>query len=227
MAYPVIDLPMYEPLKKISDELFLPEPQPHPAEQHHAAGDEPEVHRGVHGRPQPRVRPRAAVARVPDRPARQRLPAVLGRPGRLRRRRPRRRGAARRSCATSRELHAGRRRRSSATTTTASSAGDDEEEVVLVIRGELLKRYPNAVIYAQKARWQTEATATSIPAQERTLGRAHRGGGDEAAARQAADAAVRGEGRSRHHVLRLRPHRRTRRAGTAAKSRRPARAGSS
>ncbi len=32
--------------------------------------------------------------------------------------------------------------------------GEDEEEVVLVIRGELLKKYPNAVIYAHRARWQ-------------------------------------------------------------------------
>lgn len=32
--------------------------------------------------------------------------------------------------------------------------GEDEEEVVLVIRGELLKRYPNAVIYAHRACWQ-------------------------------------------------------------------------
>ena len=32
--------------------------------------------------------------------------------------------------------------------------GENEEEVVLVIRGELLKKYPTAVIYAQKARWQ-------------------------------------------------------------------------
>jgi hypothetical protein len=31
--------------------------------------------------------------------------------------------------------------------------GDNEEEVVLVIRGELLKKYPNAVIYAQQAAW--------------------------------------------------------------------------
>jgi len=31
---------------------------------------------------------------------------------------------------------------------------DTAEEVVLVIRGELLKRYPNAVIYAHRARWQ-------------------------------------------------------------------------
>ena len=32
--------------------------------------------------------------------------------------------------------------------------GAKEEEVVLVIRGELLKKYPTAVIYAQRARWQ-------------------------------------------------------------------------
>jgi hypothetical protein len=32
--------------------------------------------------------------------------------------------------------------------------GETEEEVVLVIRGELLKKYPTAVIYAQRARWQ-------------------------------------------------------------------------
>jgi hypothetical protein len=32
--------------------------------------------------------------------------------------------------------------------------GDKEEEVVLVIRGELLKKYPNAVIYAQRAVWK-------------------------------------------------------------------------
>jgi len=32
-------------------------------------------------------------------------------------------------------------------------AADREEEVVLVIRGELLKRYPGAVIYAQAAEW--------------------------------------------------------------------------
>jgi hypothetical protein len=30
---------------------------------------------------------------------------------------------------------------------------DDDAQLVLVVRGELLKRYPNAVIYAMKARW--------------------------------------------------------------------------
>jgi hypothetical protein len=34
------------------------------------------------------------------------------------------------------------------------ASGDKEEEVVLVIRGELLKKYPTAVIYAHRARWQ-------------------------------------------------------------------------
>jgi hypothetical protein len=34
------------------------------------------------------------------------------------------------------------------------SGGPAKEEVVLVVRGELLKRYPNAVIYAHRACWQ-------------------------------------------------------------------------
>jgi hypothetical protein len=32
--------------------------------------------------------------------------------------------------------------------------GDKEEELVLVIRGELLKKYPNAIIYAHRAEWE-------------------------------------------------------------------------
>ena len=43
------------------------------------------------------------------------------------------------------------------------------EEVVLVIRGELLKRYPNAVIYAHKAKWQLNADGTIDNSQERIL----------------------------------------------------------
>jgi hypothetical protein len=35
-------------------------------------------------------------------------------------------------------------------------AGDKEEEVVLVIRGELLKKYPTAVIYAHRAKWSLD-----------------------------------------------------------------------
>ena len=49
--------------------------------------------------------------------------------------------------------------------------GDNEQEVVLVIRGELLKKYPNAVIYAHRARWQPKEGTTSEPdrKQERIL----------------------------------------------------------
>jgi hypothetical protein len=53
---------------------------------------------------------------------------------------------------------------------------DEKEEVVLVIRGELLKKYPTAVIYAHKAVWQDENnqpvvddTRTIDPTKERTL----------------------------------------------------------
>ena len=55
------------------------QPQPDRARQHHPARDQPALHRGVHDRAQPRARTRALVARVPDRPAWQPLPAVLGR----------------------------------------------------------------------------------------------------------------------------------------------------
>ncbi|MBD1848274.1 hypothetical protein H6F89_33990 [Cyanobacteria bacterium FACHB-63] len=34
------------------------------------------------------------------------------------------------------------------------ASGETEEELVLVIRGELLKKYPTAVIYAQRAEWE-------------------------------------------------------------------------
>lgn len=47
--------------------------------------------------------------------------------------------------------------------------GDTEEEMVLVIRGELLKRYPTAVIYAHRAAWQREDDGSIDPGKERLL----------------------------------------------------------
>ncbi len=38
----------------------------------------------------------------------------------------------------------------------ADPTTEDREEAVLVIRGELLKKYPNAIIFAQRAKWQTK-----------------------------------------------------------------------
>jgi hypothetical protein len=43
-----------------------------------------------------------------------------------------------------------------------------EEKVVLVVRGELLKKYPTAVVYAHHARWQP-LTGPIDPSQERVL----------------------------------------------------------
>lgn len=47
--------------------------------------------------------------------------------------------------------------------------GDKEEEAVLVIRGELLKKYPTAVIYAHRAQWRTKTDGTIDNKRERKL----------------------------------------------------------
>lgn len=49
------------------------------------------------------------------------------------------------------------------------TGGDKEEEVVLVIRGELLKKYPTAVIYAHRAEWQRKNDGTIDNTKERRL----------------------------------------------------------
>jgi len=48
-------------------------------------------------------------------------------------------------------------------------AGEKDEEVVLVIRGELLKKYPTAVIYAHRAEWQRKADGKIDNTKERRL----------------------------------------------------------
>lgn len=47
--------------------------------------------------------------------------------------------------------------------------GESEDEIVLVIRGELLKRYPTAVIYAHRAKWQLKAGGGIDNKKEREL----------------------------------------------------------
>jgi hypothetical protein len=47
--------------------------------------------------------------------------------------------------------------------------GPSVEELVLVIRGELLKKYPTAVIYAHKADWRLDENGNIDPTQERKL----------------------------------------------------------
>ena len=90
------------------------------------------------------------------------------------------------------------------------------------IRGELLKKYPNAVVYAHKAEWQ-RPDGDIDPSKERDAGRARRRELARPAAREGQDAAVRGQGRPRHLLLRLRPRPPTRRAAAPASRHRPAR----
>jgi len=47
--------------------------------------------------------------------------------------------------------------------------GDKQEEVVLVIRGELLKKYPNAVVYSHRAEWGRNEDGEIDLTQERNL----------------------------------------------------------
>lgn len=47
--------------------------------------------------------------------------------------------------------------------------GEAEEELVLVIRGELLKKYPTAVIYAHRAKWQLDDEGEIDNKKERIL----------------------------------------------------------
>jgi len=47
--------------------------------------------------------------------------------------------------------------------------GENEQEVVLTIRGELLKKYPTAVIYARRSAWRTTANGVIDKSQPRDM----------------------------------------------------------
>ena len=89
------------------------------------------------------------------------------------------------------------------------------------IRGELLKKYPNAVIYAQRARVGAQGRRRDRPVAGARRSPTFRRDA-AAAARHGQDAAVRGEGRPGHLLLRLRPDReRGAAAAPASTGRRP------
>jgi hypothetical protein len=52
---------------------------------------------------------------------------------------------------------------------THNNRGPAGEQLVLVIRGELLKKYPTAVIYAHRADWRRRPGGSPDPSQERKL----------------------------------------------------------
>lgn len=168
MAYPVIDAPMYEPLKNISSELFLP--NIHLIEQNsitiletnqkfieaymvglnHEFAREllwreyPTDQRGSYFRQFWDVSGFLDTESLDDEALREKLRDIPRLDRWLR--------ASKLGSHDHREV-----------------PGETEEEVVLVIRGELLKRYPTAVIYAHRAVWQLNSDGTPDTSKERRL----------------------------------------------------------
>jgi hypothetical protein len=168
MAYPVIDQPMYEPLKNISAELFLPNInlieqnsitlletnqkfiEAYMVGLNHEFAREllwreyPTDQRGSYFRQFWDVRSVFNSSNLNDEQLRERLRDI-----------PRLDHWLKSSALgdhDAREL-----------------AGDKEEEAVLVIRGELLKRYPNTVVYANRAEWQLNPDGSPDKTVERQL----------------------------------------------------------
>ncbi|MDQ6805327.1 MAG: hypothetical protein M3065_10255 [Actinomycetota bacterium] len=167
MAYPKIDLPMYEPLKAISVELFLPNINLIPPNSitlietnqkfiesymvglnHEFARkllwrEYPTDQRGSYFRQFWDVRSHIDPEGLSGDPLKEKLYDIP-------------------------ELHRWSLSSSLGEHNNRAAPGETGEQAVLVIRGELLKKYPNAVIYAQRAAWVMK-NAKIDPTQARTL----------------------------------------------------------
>ncbi|TCO42567.1 hypothetical protein EV646_113189 [Kribbella antiqua] len=156
MAYPVIDQPMYEPLKNLSSELFLPninliEPNSitllqtnqrfiesylvglnHEFARELLWREYPTDQRGSTFRQFWDVRGFFNAENLDDEALKEKLRDIP-------------------------PLHLWPKASLLGTHDHRELPGENEEELVLVIRGELLKRYPNAVIYAHRACWQRKS----------------------------------------------------------------------
>jgi len=165
MAYPVIDQPMYEPLKNLSSELFLPNIdlierdsitlletnqkfiESYMVGLNHELAREllwreyPTDQRGSYFRQFWDAKSFFNTANMSDEALREMLRDILP--------------LHRWSLNSDLEDHDNR------------ETGAAEEEIVVVIRGELLKRYPTAVIYAHRAMWQLKGDGTLDNTKER------------------------------------------------------------
>jgi hypothetical protein len=168
MAYPVIDQPMYEPLKDISAELFLPNInlieqnsvtlletnqkfiEAYMVGLNHEFAREllwreyPTDQRGSYFRQFWDVRGVFNTENLDDEALRERLRDIP-------------------------KLHLWSKDSGLGDHDAREIAGDKEEETVLVIRGELLKRYPNTVVYANRAQWQPNPDGSPDKTKERQL----------------------------------------------------------
>ncbi|HEX7746943.1 MAG TPA: hypothetical protein VF462_16995, partial [Micromonosporaceae bacterium] len=153
MVYPEIDVPMYEPLKDLSSELFLPNVQlvennsitllesnqkfiesylvglNHEFARELLWREYPTDQRGSYFRQFWDVRGFLAAPDADPQALRERLRDIP-------------------------ELHTWSVDSGLGSHDHREAQGDKEEELVLVIRGELLKKYPTAVVYAHRAAWE-------------------------------------------------------------------------
>ena len=153
MAYPVIDIPMYEPLKNASDELFVPNLQlignntislletNQKFIEAYMVGLNHEFSRELLWREYPTDQRGTSFRQFWD--VSSFLPDI-----------PTDDKVLRDKLRDIPELHKWKTNQGLGEHDNREVDGESEEELVLVIRGELLKKYPNAVIYAQKAVWE-------------------------------------------------------------------------
>jgi hypothetical protein len=153
MVYPELDLPMYEPLKNISSELFLPNIQlignntitlletNQKFIESYMVGLNHEFSRELLWREYPTDQRGSYFRQFWD--VSGYMPEVPADPQVLRER-----------LRDIPELHRWSKNSELGAHDHREAQGDKEDEVVLVIRGELLKKYPTAVIYAHRAAWE-------------------------------------------------------------------------
>ena len=167
MAYPRIDQPMYEPLKDISDELLLPNLNLIPQNtvtlletnqefiEAYMVGLNHEMARELLWREYPTDQRGTPFRQFWDVRGARTAPGLTP-------------DQAAESLRDIPPLHRWPKRSNLGDHDNRELPGDNQQEAVLVIRGELLKKYPNAVIYAQQAQWQT-TDGVIDPGKERIL----------------------------------------------------------
>ncbi len=153
MVYPKIDDPMYEPLMKLSDEYFLPNIQLLQMNsitlletnqkfiESYMVGLNHEFARELLWREYPTDQRGSSFRQFWD------ASAFLAEPGATAE-------SARERLYDIPELHRWSRDDALGDHDNRELQGDAEDELVLAIRGELLKKYPTAVVYAHRAEWQ-------------------------------------------------------------------------
>jgi hypothetical protein len=167
MAYPRIDIPMYEPLRDISEEYLLPNlnlippntisllETNQPFIEAYMVGLNHEMARELLWREYPTDQRGTPFRQFWDVSGARPEPGLTSE-------------EAKESLFDIPELHRWSRTSKLGAHDHREKPGDDEQEAVLVIRGELLKKYPTAIIYAHRARWDPP-DGSAHPENERRL----------------------------------------------------------